>query len=138
MIRNLGILAAGAVAFWAALAGLAYLTWGRLFADSGLNFETALGHSVTALLLCLVPACLTMLWVGWGPNKTPDQQVVAVLGGTGVRMFAVLGVCLLLTETVPYFQRPGFLIWVLLFYLFTLALEMVLLLRGRQASGASK
>jgi hypothetical protein len=138
VIRNLGILAAAAVAFWASLVGLAYLTWDRLFADSGLSYETVLGFSITALLLCLVPACLTMLWLGWGPSKTPEQQVATILGGTGVRMFVVLGVCLLLTETVPYYQRPGFLIWVLLFYLFTLALEIVLLLRGRRTAGASK
>jgi hypothetical protein len=138
VIRNLGILAAATIAFWASLAGLAYLSWGRLFTDSGLSYETALGYSITALLLCLVPACLTMLWVGWGPRKTPEQQVAAVLGGTGVRMFVVLGVCLLLTETVPYYQHAGFLIWVLLFYLFTLGLEIVLLLRGRRTAGASK
>jgi hypothetical protein len=138
VIRNLGVLAAAALAFWAVLAGLAYLSWGHVFANSDLPYEVALGHSITALLLCLVPAALTMLWATWGRTQSPEQRVVAVLGGTGVRMFVVLGVCLLLTSFVPYYQHASFWIWVLLFYLFTLALEVVLLVRGRPAASAGE
>jgi hypothetical protein len=133
VIRNLGILTAGVFAFWAVLAGLAYLCWEPMLAGSDLTYQAALGHSLVALLLCLVPAAATLAWASWGHDKSPEAQVAAVLGGSGVRMFFVLGAGMLLTSLVPSFQRPGFWIWVLLFYLFTLALEMVLLVRARPA-----
>jgi hypothetical protein len=58
-----------------------------------------------------------------------------VLGGTGVRMAFVLGTALLLHFTVPSFQKQGFWVWLLIFYLFTLALEMVLIVKGNPAAG---
>jgi hypothetical protein len=138
VIRNLGVLVAGALAFWAALVALAYLVWDPVFTDSRLSFEAALVYSVVALLLCLVPAALTMLWAGWGRTQAPAQQVAAALGGTGVRLFFVLGAGLLLTNLVPYFHHPALWIWVMLFYLFTLALEVVLLVRGQAAANAGQ
>jgi len=55
-----------------------------------------------------------------------------VLGGTGVRVFGVLLAGFALFQGVPYFrQYPGFWTWLLVSYLFTLALEMALLLVGR-------
>jgi hypothetical protein len=53
-----------------------------------------------------------------------------VLGGTGLRLFFVLGAGLVLTGAVPYFQLQSFWVWVLVFYLFTLALEMLLAIRS--------
>jgi hypothetical protein len=91
----------------------------------------ALVYSVTALLLCLVPGVLTLLWVGWTTSKNPQQLVLVALGSTGVRLFGVLLVGLLLVQMVPlYTEQNGFLLWLLVFYLFTLALEMVLLLKA--------
>jgi hypothetical protein len=93
--------------------------------------DTALLYSGTALLLCLVPGVLTMLWIGWTTDRDPQQRLLAALGSTGVRLFGVLLAGLLLVRTVPlYREQSGFLIWLLVFYLFTLTLEMVLLLKA--------
>jgi hypothetical protein len=48
-------------------------------------------------------------------------------------MVFVLGGGLLLYSLVPYFQQTGFWIWLLVFYLFTLTVE-VGLLRAEQAA----
>lgn len=89
--------------------------------------------SATALGLCLVPTVLTMLWASWSSGQDPEQQVVAALGGTGIRMAFVLGMGLLLSSSVPYYQQHfrAFWLWVLLYYLATLGLEMTLLVRAR-------
>jgi hypothetical protein len=121
-----GILLLGTLLLWLVTLGVACLLW----PDEQLAL---LQLSSTALGLCLVPTVLTMLWASWSSGQDPEQQVVAALGGTGVRMFFVLGVGLLLSSSVPYYQEHfrDFWIWVLLFYLATLALEMTLLVRAR-------
>ena len=43
-------------------------------------------------------------------------------------------VALVLVFSVPLFAQGRFLIWLLVFYFFTLALELTLLLRGRPSS----
>jgi hypothetical protein len=84
-----------------------------------------------AVALCLLPASATMLWAHWAYRRAPEQQLWMVLGGGGVRMGVVLGVGLGLYVLVPYFNDPGFWVWLLLFYLLTLALEVVLVVRGQ-------
>jgi hypothetical protein len=102
----------------------AYVIWG----------ETAPVYGAVALALCLVPTAATLLWAGWALDQSPEQQLGLVLGGTGVRMVFVLGAGLLLNSFVPYFQRQGFWLWILGFYLLTLFLEMVLIVTGRPAA----
>jgi hypothetical protein len=123
--RRLGLLLAGTIAFWIIAAGFVY------FLGEEETQQQTLVYSAVAAGLCLVPMAATLLWVSWGAQQSPDQQMVAVLGGTGVRMFAVLGVGLLLTNVSPYFRQGGFWFWVLAFYLLTLTLEMVIVVRGR-------
>ena len=126
MIRRLATLLGGSFAFWVLLAIPGSYVWG----------ESALVCSALAAALCLVPTALTLAWASWASNQSPDQQLVMILGGTGVRMFLVLGSALALYYTVPYLSdRLGFWVWVLVFYLFTLALEMALVLSGRAATG---
>ena len=124
MIRRLVVLVICSLAFWALAAGLAYLVWEE-------QRDVLLPHSGVAFLLCLVPAVATMLWSHWGLDQSPDQQLVSILGGTGVRMFFVLGAGLFLTSQVAFFQDRGFWMWLLVFYLFILTLEMLLLVGGR-------
>jgi hypothetical protein len=94
--------------------------------------ELVLVYSGTAMLLCLVPGVLTLVWAGFAFRLDHDQQLVMVLAATGVRMFSVLLVALLLYLYVPFYRiEGGFLIWLIVFYLFTLALEMYLLLQDR-------
>lgn len=113
----------GAAVFWALVAvPVRYLFGGEL---------TYL-YSGTALLLCLVPGLLTLVWANWTAGKDPQQLPMVVLGATGVRLFGVLAVAFLLVQNVPlYREEGGFLYWLVVCYLFTLALEMYLLLSGR-------
>jgi hypothetical protein len=94
--------------------------------------DAAMIFSGTALLLCLVPAVGTLVWALWGLQRNPEQQLIIILGGTGLRMFFVLCVALLISQFVPYYQQQiSFWIWLLVLYMSTLALEMGLLLSVR-------
>jgi len=89
-------------------------------------------HSGTALLLCLVPGIATLLWASWAEQQDVGQQLTVLLGGTGIRLFGVAVVALYLYMHVPFYRhQDGFLIWLVVCYLFTLALEIALLLTGR-------
>ncbi len=125
MIRRLLLLVSGSLAFWVLVGIPARLLGGG---------DLALAYSGTALLLCLVPAVLTLAWAGKALEGTIDQQLFLVLGGTGLRMFSVLGAAWVLYEWVPYYRlAAGFWVWVLISYLFTLALELTLMLAARPA-----
>lgn len=136
MIRRLGVLVAGIVLLWAVLAALVWLLWDRLiYPEHGPPRDVALVFSGVAALLCLLPAAGTLAWAAWGQGRSPEHQLYAALGGSGIRMFFVLGAGMLLTN-LTYFQQPGFWMWVLAFYLFTLLLEVLLVLRGQPAPAA--
>jgi hypothetical protein len=93
--------------------------------------DGAVAQSGLAALLCLMPATAVMAWSQWAFRKGGDQQLYAVLGGGGVRMFFVLGAGFLLSEVLGWYRgQIGFWIWLGVFYLSTLALEIVLLLRS--------
>ena len=130
MIKRIVYLVGGSITLWVLLAIPARRFWGD---------DTAI-HGAAAMLLCLVPAVLTLIWAGWARERSADQQMIAMLGGTGVRMFLVLAGALALTQFVPYFQEQhGFWAWLLMFYLFTLAFEVVLLVTDRDgAAGPMK
>jgi hypothetical protein len=130
MTGRLVLLIAACGAFWL-LAGLP----ARLLGGG----DAALTYSGTALLVCLVPAVLTLAWAGRALRGAPDQQLVAILGGTGLRLFFVLGVAWLLYSWVPHYrEREGFWVWLLVAYLFTLAVELALLLAGRAHESATR
>jgi len=120
--RRLIHLLAGVAILWLLSAGPAYAFGG----------ETGLLHSAVAALLCLVPMAVTQVWSDWTLEGKPEQQLAAVFGGTSLRMGFVLILGMVLYFNVPEFQAVGFWIWVVVFYLVTLALEIVLVLR-RQA-----
>jgi hypothetical protein len=125
VIKRLGLLIGGSLLFGGAVAYPAYCLAG----EAGLVFNAV------ALALCLIPAAATMLLAEWSFRKSPDMFLLAVLGGTGVRMFVVLGAAWVICQGQPYFQDMGFIVSVGVFYLFTLALEMVALLSGRVGAG---
>lgn len=129
MIRRLLLLIAGSLLFWV----LACVPVERL----GGGADTWV-YSGTALLLCLVPAAITLAWASRAPAQDAGQQLTILLGATGVRLFGVLLLALLLYLSVPpYRGQDGFLIWLIVCYLFTLALEMTLLLKGRPRPDSS-
>jgi hypothetical protein len=136
VIGRLGALFGWTLAAWAIAVYPAHLLWGdpeaRLWNDS-LAF-----YSLAAAVLCLIPTGLTLAWASWAARQSSEQQLMMTLGGTGLRMAFVLASGLLLFFRVPYFHEPGFWGWILAFYLFTLALEMTLILTGRAPAGGSQ
>lgn len=128
-MRRVLLLIAGSLAFWL-IVSLPF----RILADDRDRGDAAVVYAGTAVVLCLVPAVVTLLWAGRALQKSAEQQLVLVMGGTGLRLFAVLLAGFALYQGVPYFQTyPGFLTWLVVAYLFTLAWEMTLLLAGRPA-----
>jgi hypothetical protein len=131
VIRRLALLIGGCLALWVVAAVPAYWRWG----------EEALVTSAVAAGLCLVPAVVAYVGAAWALERSPQQQLLVVLGGTGLRMMVVLGGGLILFLSVPYFQEQGmvfFWAWVLAFYLYTLALEVCLVVLGRSSSSDGK
>ena len=127
MRRQVGTLVFGSLAWWAVLAYPARLVWG----------PPAIFYTAVALGICLPPAVVTLVWGRRALRQTPEQQLLLVVGGTGLRLVVVLGAGLTLYLLVPYFQQPGFWVALLVFYLFTLALETGLLL-GRSVAGDAR
>lgn len=124
MARKIGLLILGAAIFWV-LTGLP-VKW--VTGD-----EKTLVLSGAAMLLCLVPGVLTLVWAHFATDG--DQQTLMVLGSTGLRLFGVLAAALFLYWTVPPFEGSlAFLLWLVVDYLFTLAVELFLLLHPRSAT----
>lgn len=121
MKKRLGLLVAGTLGTWLL----------AVYPAHALGGEPAVVYSLVAVALCLLPTSGTLLWAGWALDQTTEQQLALLLGGMGVRMAFVLGGGLILYSTLPYFQQPAFWLWVLVFYLLTLTLEMVLILKDR-------
>lgn len=86
--------------------------------------------SGTAFALCLAPAILTLWWGRSALRKSPEIQLVAILGGNGIRMFGVLLAAWGLTQLVASYDDFAFWCWLLVAYMITLALEITLLLVG--------
>jgi hypothetical protein len=96
--------------------------------------EIGLLYVGLAVGLCLVPGLATLAWGLWSAKHAPQTLLVTVLGGTGVRMFAVFAGMLIAQQTIPATQNVGFLATVGIFYMVSLALEIALLLSGLPAS----
>jgi hypothetical protein len=122
VLRSLGLLVGGSLAFWLVVAYPAWLLGG----------STALVFSAVAGLLCLVPTAATMLWCLRAALGAPEQQLLATMGGTVVRLVVVLGAGMALFHTLPYFHDRRFWLWVIVYYLLTLTLEVALVV-ARQA-----
>ena len=117
MLRSLGLLVGSTLAFWLVVAYPAWLLGGN----------AAFVFSAVAGLLCLVPTTATMLWCLWASQGAPEQQLLATMGGTIVRLVVVLGAGMALFHVLPYFHDRKFWLWVIAFYLLTLTLEVTLI-----------
>jgi hypothetical protein len=117
------LLLAGGVTIWLLVAWPVYALAG----------ESGLLHSGVAAALCLALVAATFLWSELTVGGTPEEQLTAVFGGMGIRMAGVLIVAFALHQTVPALHEDAFLIWIVVFYLVTLALEIILIVR-RQAT----
>jgi hypothetical protein len=126
-MKSLGLLTMGSAAIWLIVAYPALRWWG----------EVALVYSAVAAILCWVPTAATLIWSQASFRAAPEQQLLAVMGGTGVRLGVVLGGGMALFYLEPYFKQMSFWIWVVVFYLITLTLEMVILLGRHSATPRS-
>jgi hypothetical protein len=122
-MRQLGYLLVGTALIWVLLAVPAWFLAG----------EVALVDTALACGLCLVPMAVTMFWCHWSFGASPEQQLLAVLGGTSVRLVAVVAGGVGLHQALDALNRPAFLVWVVVFYLATLTLEIVLVARRQSA-----
>lgn len=131
MIRRLGAFIVGTLAFWGIVVALVQLLWERV-GPADMAGAVILVYVSVAAVVCTVPTTVTLLWSSWVQTRSPEQQLLAVMGGTGVRMFFVLAVGMLLTRSVPYFEEHALRFWLclLVFYFYTLALEMIVLARS--------
>ena len=94
-----------------------------------LGDHQTLVHSATAGLMCLMPILATQLWYLRTRRQPGARLSIVVLAGTGLRMFVVLAGGLVLSLSFDYFRTQNFWIWILMFYLATLALDVSLLYR---------
>jgi hypothetical protein len=134
--KRLLLLVAGCAGLWVVLAsaclGFIFWTASPELGPSLEDIERNLLQSGVAAGLCLLPTAATLLWCDLVLGSSPEKQLAAVFGGTGIRMAFVLAVSMVLYFNVQDFNRTGFWLWVVVFYLATLTLEMILVLR-RQA-----
>ncbi len=126
MIGRLFVLYGGVLAFWVLIALPA-----RALLEDGDESARVIAYCGTTLLLCMIPTTLTLWWGRRALEQSPDQQLAAVMGGTGIRLFAVLVAAWALWSNIGFYQQSSFWNWLLIAYLFTLALEITLLLMGR-------
>src|SRR5262245_52160545 len=101
MAQQLGLLSGGTLALWALL----------VYPASRLLGPEALIQSLAAMLLCLVPAVATMAFALRAFQRSAEEQLLAVLGGTGVRMAVVLGLGWLGFSFLPELHDVAFWIW---------------------------
>ena len=109
----------GALLFGSATLGIGFAVWP---ADVFVQGITAFG-------LAFVPATLTLAWIVYSCRSTPELQLIASLGGSGVRMALALGGGFMLTSAQPATFAMPFWSWLVLFYLSFLGFEMVLIVR---------
>lgn len=121
MTRPLGLLVLTSLALWVCLAGPAWLLLG----------PESLIETAVAFGLCLLPLIATHVWAQRAFAANPEQQVLAVLGGTTLRLIVVAGGGIALFHGVEALHREPFLFWVIAFYLVTLTLEVIVVVRGQ-------
>lgn len=98
--------------------------------------DEALQYTGTAALLCAIPMALTLALTARLAVKAPRMLAIGVLGATGLRMFVVLISGLVLAAFVPFYREQAFWLWLVVFYLATLALDVGLLLASKPVDPA--
>ena len=124
--RRLALLVLGCLSAWGALAYPAWLVGGK---DGVLQSAVAAG-------VCLVPAALSLLWGRRALRRGPEQVFLLLTGGLVLRIALVFAAAIVLSIVVPGLRHREFWLWIVIFYLVTLALDMALLLWGHAAPRA--
>ena len=118
-MKSLLLFLAGSLLFGAAALSGGYAVWGL---DS-------LRQGAAAFGLAFLPAAVAFAWVIFSYRKAPELQLLASLGGSGVRMAIALGGGMFLTQSRPQEFEMPFWAWLVLFYLTFLGFEIFLLVR---------
>jgi hypothetical protein len=90
-----------------------------------------------AFALTSIPAAATLAWVIHSYRRAPDMQLLAGLGGSGVRLFIALGGGFFLTKSQPDIFDKALWSWLILFYLGLLGFEIAILVRGQPNANGS-
>ncbi len=102
-------------------------------------FERDVVHQgALAFLLAFVPMVITVGIVLKSYSTDPQMQLLVGLGTGGIRMFAVLGVALALSQIDAERFGIAFLLWLLVFYLVFLAFEIAFLVARQNPTNESK
>lgn len=126
-MKSLLVLIVASLVVWGLLLGVAW----------AVGLDGALRHSGTALGLCLVPAVVTMA-IALRASGSAEGRTLAALGGSGIRMFVVLGVGFLLHRQLPAEYPVAFLYWLAVLYLAILGLEVALVVRQTRDADRAK
>lgn len=112
-----------------------FLVGGLLLGASALGIGSVVcEHDVwllggTAFALTFLPAAATLAWVTLSYRSSPDLQLLASLGGNGVRMVVAAGGGFVFTRSQPQTDSTPFWVWLLAFYFVFLAAEVTLVVR---------
>jgi hypothetical protein len=93
--------------------------------------DDALVYAGVAALLCAVPMAASIVVLARVAVRRPQLLPIATLGAGGGRMFFVLFGGVALASAGPFFRQTAFWLWLVVFYLATLTLDVVLLLKSQ-------
>jgi hypothetical protein len=91
--------------------------------------EQVIVQGYVAYGLSFVPAVATLAFALYSFRASPEMQLMASLGGSGLRMLIALGGGFFLTQAKPQAFGEPFWYWLVLFYLTFLAFEIGLIVR---------
>jgi len=98
---------------------------------AALGLNTPFIVSISAVVLCLLPALATLVLAEKARSWPPHVQIAVLLGGTGIRMIAVAVAAVVLARSVAALDvETGFMRWVVGFYFVTLAAEAYVVARS--------
>jgi hypothetical protein len=120
MKANLITFVGGTALLWAVCT---LVSW-NVHGESGILF------TAVACALCLVPMLATLIWTHRVQGGTSEAKLAAAMGGTGLRMMVVLLGGVTLFINVPALHHVAFMLWLIVFYLATLAIEVSVAVRG--------
>jgi len=134
--RSVTVLVGGSLVFWLVTSSCFSLIgknpqWNdpvdiHLFSNSVVVLQRGVLFGTVALIVCLIPTIATLIWANQAAKQSAFKQLIIVFGSTGIRMGFVLLGAILLYVLVEEFQRTLFWIVILAFYLYTLALEIII------------
>jgi hypothetical protein len=128
--RTLLTFVLGYVAGWLAIVGFCFLRWHK---------EGLLCAAITGGV-CLIPTAISLAWSLLAANRSGPEQLLALMGGMGLRMLFVLAVSLLVflswKEWFEEIKEREYAFWgsLLVGYLFGLGWETFLLARRNQSA----